>query len=308
MPNLTPHADQVGAAVTEAVDWVVLLLSGDATRDDLQALDAWRHACPENDAAFRTLSAVRPLARAARTERRVTRRTLIGGATATAAAIATIGIARPPLGLWPSFAELMADHRTGAGQRLAFSPSAGVDIELNSRSSMSLLPGDKGLRLIDGEAFVAVDRARPFHLEAGDARFVTAVARVNVETLAGGIRLTCLTGDGLCSDGRSSTRIRAGQEWRLSANGRAEIASADPVIASSWRHGILHFRDAPLAEVVEQFNRYRSAPVVLAGASTGAQRVSGIFHTDDIDAAVAQLNQLLGLRVRSLPGDIILVG
>lgn len=64
----------------------------------------------------------------------------------------------------------------------------------------------------------------------------------------------------------------------------------------------------PLAEVVEQFNRYRSVPVVLADASTGAQRVSGIFHTDDIDAAVAQLNQLLGLRVRTLPGDIILVG
>lgn len=308
MRELTSHPDQVGPAVAEAVDWVVLLLSGRATQDDLQALDAWRDACPENDEAFRTLAAVRPMARALKTERRVTRRALLGGATATASAIATFGIARPPLGLWPSFAELMADHRTGPGQRLALRPLAGVDIELNSRSSMSLLAGEKGLRLIDGEAFVAVDRTRPFHLEAGGARFVTTAAHFNVATLAGGIRFTCLAGHVLCSQGASSTRIERAQEWRLAANGSAGVTSADPGIATSWRSGILHFRDAPLAEVVEQFNRYRSVPIMLASTSAGSQRVSGIFHTDDIDAAVAQLHQLLGLRVRTLPGEVVLVG
>lgn len=308
MPKLMSHSDHVSPALVEAVDWVVLLLSGNATRDDLHALDTWRDARPENDEAFRTLSAVRPMVRAIKTERRVTRRKMMGAATATTAAIAMIGIARPPLGLWPSFAELMADHRTGPGQRLAFSPSVGVDIELNSSSSMSLLAGDKGLRLIDGEAFVSVDRAKPFHLETDGARFVTTAARFNVETLAGGVRMTCLAGHMLCSNGTSSTRIQTGQEWRLSASGSTGIKSVNPSIASSWRQGILHFRDTPLAEVVEQFNRYRSVPIVLASTTTGTRRVSGIFHTDDINAAVAQLQQLLGLRVRTLPGDVVLVG
>lgn len=294
-------------AVAEAVDWLVLLASGSATDADLRALDAWRRAAPENEGSFRLLQGVRPVGKAMAAQPAVSRRAVLGGGATALAGVAAFGLARPPLGLWPSFAELMADHRTGPGQRLALTPSAGVAMELNSRTSVSRLSAQDGMQLIEGEAFVAVARAQPFALQAGDAVVQARNAQFNLETLAGGVRLGCLEGEVRCTANGRSALIRAGGEWRLAANGTTAVGAAAPDSLAGWRNGTLRFDRAPLSEVVEQFNRYRSTPIVLASATVGQRPVSGYFYTSKTGAAVAQLQQLLGLNVRRLPGDVLLI-
>src|SRR3546814_8803305 len=86
----------------------------------------------------------------------IDRRAVLAGGSVLGAVIAAFGIVRPPLSLWPSLAELMADHRTGPGERSAFAPVAGVDVEMNSRTSVSLIDGGRGITLIGGETFVSV--------------------------------------------------------------------------------------------------------------------------------------------------------
>ncbi|MCW4463868.1 twin-arginine translocation signal domain-containing protein [Sphingomonas sp. BT-65] len=67
------------------------------------------------------------------------RRSFLAGSGAIAAGLAGVLVLRdPPLGLWPSFAELLADYRTGPGQRQKLVPMAGIELELNTRSSLSL--------------------------------------------------------------------------------------------------------------------------------------------------------------------------
>jgi len=302
------HAQDLDPAAVEAVDWIVRLSSGAATEDDLRAFDAWRAAEPEHDAAFRALAGTRQVGRALIAQPGVSRRAVLAGSGTALAAVVTLGLTRPPLGLWPSFAELLADHRTAPGQRYAFHPVAGVDVELNSRTSVALSSGGEGMRLIDGESFVAIQRDRPFQLEDGGARFLATTAKFNLQTLAGGVRLTCVKGDVVCSAGGHTARVRLGSEWRLTANGATTVRPVDPTNASSWRQGILRFASTPLDEVIEQFNRYRSIAIVLTDNSQGARPVSGVFYTAEIDSAILLLQQLLHLRVRHLPGNVVLIG
>lgn len=307
MQALMAEANEMNPATVEAVDWIVRLTSREATDEDLRALHAWREAAPENDAAYRAFATIRPIGKALKEKPRISRRAVLSGGSASLAAVATLGLIRPPLGLWPSLAEIMADHRTGPGQRYAFSPIAGVDVEMNSRTSVSLIGEGEGIQLIDGEAFVRIERADSFVVNARSASIRGRSATLNVGTLAGGLRVACLSGELDCSTGVAVTRIGPGREWSLNADGRPDTRPIDTAIATSWRDGILRFNRTPLAEVVEQFNRYRAVPIMLTAPSVSSRPVSGYFYTNDTDAAVAQIQQLLGLNVRHLPGKVILI-
>lgn len=296
----------INPAVVEAVDWVVRFTSGEATHDDVRAFEVWRATDPANDAAFRALSGVRPIAGEIH-KGRVSRRAVLGGGVAALGAAVMVGVARPPLGLWPSFNELMADHRTGPGQKFAFSPAAGVEVELNSRTSVNILSGGEGIQIVDGETFVAVARKTLFGIEARDVRFETAQATVNLDTLAGGVRLTCMEGKVDCIANGQSTRISANEQWRQGPAGKAAVRKVNAATSASWRVGVLQFSRTPLSEVVEQFNRYRSVPIMLSSSAAGSAPVSGVFYIEDTDAAVAQLQQLLQFRVRHLPGSVIVI-
>src|SRR3546814_10825912 len=67
------------------------------------------------------------------------RRAMLVGSGAIAASAAAFMIAQPPMGLWPSFAELTADHRTGLGERKRLTLADGATVEMNARSALSEL-------------------------------------------------------------------------------------------------------------------------------------------------------------------------
>src|SRR3546814_9361172 len=107
----------------------------------------------------------------------------------------------------------MADHRTGPGERSAFAPVAGVDVEMNSRTSVSLIDGGRGITLIGGETFVSVATpGRAFAVEAGDRRVSTKDAAFNVELLGDGVRVACASGVLECRQGGRLEHVRAGEQ------------------------------------------------------------------------------------------------
>ena len=92
------------------------------------------------------------------------------------------------------------------------------------------------------------------------------------------------------------------------ANGAVERARIRAGVATAWRDGMLVFENTPLSEVVRQINRYRTGDIVLADAAIGRRPVNAVLHTAQIDNAVSQIQQLLDLKVRRLPGGVILMG
>ncbi|QXQ05298.1 DUF4880 domain-containing protein [Sphingosinicellaceae bacterium] len=283
------------------------LSSGDATEADAEALEAWRTADPTHDLAFRQLAGMRPVARALKRAPVVDRRGVLAAGGAMVAGGIAFGMARPPLGLWPSYAELMADRRTGVGERLAFAPGVGVNIELNTRTSVSLHDAGGTLGLIDGEAFVAIDRATPFGVTAGRARLLATRAAFDVQFLGADVRVTCISGGVLCRHDGVTSAVRPDQQLTLTADGRSARAAVVSARAVGWRQGYLAFEATPLAEVVAQINRYRATPILLTDAALSQRPVSGVFYTDQLEAALNQLQQLLALRLHHLPGGVVLI-
>lgn len=302
--------EDADALLAEAADWLVCLTSGEATEEDAARLATWRATSPAHEAAFRDVAGVRSYAVVASTTKKpstIGRRAMLAGGTSAALAAVMVGVARPPLGLWPSFAELTADHRTAVGERYVFTPVTGVEVEMNSRTALSLIGGDHGVNLVTGEAFITASRlGQPFRVEAGRLSASTHDAQFNVQTLADGVRVTCVSGVVNCG-GDQPVRLLANEQMMIASNGRPLRTPIDGRKATAWRRGLLIFEGAPLAEVVDQINLYRSGRIVLINSSIAALPVNAVFHTNRIEDAVPQIEQLLNLRARHLTGGVVLM-
>lgn len=297
--------------LVEAADWLVRLTSRGATEADAEQLGAWRAQSTEHDAAFREVAGVRSYAVVAGgTSKPVSRRAMLSaGGGGLFALLAGFGLARPPLGLWPSYAELMADHRTPVGGRLALRPVAGVDVELSSRTAVSLLDGGHGIRLITGESYVAAaTQPRDFLVEADGIRITARDAAFNVRSFDRAQRVTCIEGAVRCEIGGRAIALTVDQELVVAADGSVRQAAVDAAKTSAWRRGLLVFEGTPLADVVDQINLYRAGRIVLADSSLERLPLNAVFHIAQIDNAVTQIGQLLNVRTRNLAGGVVLLG
>ena len=335
-----PKGDDARARLhVEAVDWVVRLTVGELSEDDAEAFRRWYGQDRAHEEAFagasdmcgdlrrialdlrpgdiaaapdtaRLLPFAPPEQRTGQRRPVIDRRGFLGAGGAMAAALATGLIAtHPPMQLWPSLAELMADERTGTGERRSFSPMAGVQVELNSRSSAYRTARGSGLDLVDGEAFVLVTaHDRPFRVTAGGATLSAQRTAFNVQSMGGHLCVTCVDGNMLVSRDGTTERLAQGQELRMLADGRIQHADADETVRLAWRRGLLILRDTPVSDALPQINRYFPGRLVLSDSSKSHWPVSGVFHIEQIALAVVQLEQLLGVSARRLPGGVVLLG
>jgi transmembrane sensor len=309
----------------EAFDWASRLAIGSISDTERRAFDNWHGASPAHAEAYRSINAfmtelrtlnlplgeldarddgVIPLRRPVYG---ISRRNFIGGGAIAASAAASVFAVQSPLGLWPTLAEIMADERTGIGERRSLSPVAGVNVELNARSSLSWIAD--GARLIAGEMFVSIGHRTPsFRVEAGAARIAASHATFNVNDRSSGLCVSCL--DGALSAERDGQRValQSGESVTWSAGGEMKRTSADLVASTAWRRGLLVFKGTPLASAIGDINRYFPGKLVLRGSALGARPVTGVFHVDQIELAVVQIQQLTGASATRLPGGIVLLG
>ena len=339
---MTPRdpAESIDPLDIEAVDWVVRLTVGRLSDGDRAAFERWRTTSADHERAFAAASDLCghlrriPLALDAGAgttgmqgdddnvvpfiaspsdqprQGKLSRRAFLGGGGAIAASLAGgLMMVNPPLGLWPSLAELMADERTAPGERRSFSPIAGVDIELNSRSSASRANSGRALNLVGGEAFVSVAALdEPFRVTAGDGAIIARQAAFNVQSYAGELCVTCVKGTVEVSVGSRSERLEAGREILFSASGEMQTQTADPLVRLAWRRGLLILRQTPVSEAIPQINRYFPGRLILADSSKSTWPVTGVFHVEQIDLAVVQLQRLLNVEATRLPGGVVLLG
>ena len=82
-----------------------------------------------------------------------------------------------------------------------------------------------------------------------------------------------------------------------SAVSRALSECGDPSIATSWSRGRLQFRDTPLADAVNEINRYATKKVRLGDPSLASLPIGGNFIAGDSDLIVDALAAVLPLRI-----------
>lgn len=311
----------------EAHAWIRRLTSGEATETDAAALRRWCGQSAAHAAAFSEASqfweAFGPVGRsllddekAAIRTRRFTdrrmvigRRALIGGALAASAA--GFLVARPPLGLWPSLSELGADYRTGVGEQRQLVMGDGVAIRMNTKTSISVhVDGDPGaVELIAGEASFATPNGqfKSFRVIAAGWKVSAVNARFDMRRLESGACVTCLADEVRVEYRDRYVTLGPRQRVTYDDGGLGTIASIDPAVVAAWQNGLLIFNMTPLADVIEELNRYRAGRIVLLNRTLAHSPVNGRFRIDQPDEALTQIERAFGVQSRSLPGGFVLL-
>lgn len=317
-PGFTaPNSERVER---EAHSWVVRLTSGRATAADADALRRWCAETPLHARAFerakrlwRSIGVVAqglpvPATAPPAGPARLGRRALLGGALAASAVGAVYGLRRPPLGLWPSLAELASDYRTGVGERRRV-PVGTASIELNTRTSVLVQAAGETdrIELVAGEAVIeAGDRA--VEAVSGEGRVAARHASFVLRRDPREALVTCLAGEVQVAHGAEAATLRPREQVAYGPSGMGRAGPVDPAVVTSWRQGVLVFRRQPLARVLEEVNRYRPGRIVLLDEALGARTVEGSFRLDRLGDVVSMVREVYGARVRSLPGGLVLVG
>lgn len=304
--------------VEQAIEWMVRLRSGRADASIEQAFENWLNAAPHHaqiwqqlqnrlgepyDIVRRAPSTLRdPLLQPMHGRRDVLR--------------GLIGIGLLGGGFWlaarsDSGQALLADVRTGKGERRELTLADGSTLSLNADSAVDVdfSAGQRLLHLRRGALVVqvAADPTRPFivRTEQGDARALgtgflveRSETSTRVVVLEHTVRVSLATGRQL--------DLQEGHAAML-YDKHIERLDTDQSLRADWRKGQLSVLDEPLEAVVDTLRPYRSGLLRLDPQISGL-RVQGVFPLDDSDRVLAALEETLPLRVKRYGSWLTLIG
>lgn len=206
-------------------------------------------------------------------------------------------------------------YSTDIGEQRSVTLADGSQVQLNVHSSLiaKLDESTREIRLGDGEALfqVAKDPSRPFRVHTPQATIEAKGTQFNVHVLEGKTIVTLLEGrvEVWQAGGSAATALTPGQQ--VAVDGRAVTAlmprSVDVASAVAWTQRRLIFEDAPLAEVIAEFNRYSRQPFAIEDPALRNVRITASFNSDNIETFASSLAAAGDLRVSRGPDGVWLI-
>lgn len=217
-------------------------------------------------------------------------------------------------------------HTTSTGVQREIVLPDGSRLHLNTRSYAQVDYSDttRRITLLSGEAFFDVirDPQRPFLVKAGHHEIQAVGTAFSVRMHPRELEVLVTEGVVEVSDGPidaasseaaapalQAISLRAGQRIRVDERKPAAIESLPEEEVTRqllWREQLLGFVDAPLADVIAEYNRYSPTSIVISDEALRDMRIGGHFRTDDPDALLQALEKSFGIRVVR-GGDVILL-
>jgi transmembrane sensor len=204
-----------------------------------------------------------------------------------------------------------AEFSTATGERRQVTLPDGSVVDLDSRSRIAVRfeKDRRAVELTEGEAMFSVehDTRRPFVVAAGSGKVTVTGTRFDVRHGARETRVVVEQGT-VKVQGRDAVdsdfiNLTAGLGTQVDAQGKVAPAYAvNPAELTAWRSGKLVFNDARLADVAEQVSRYREKPLKVGSPAVGNLRLTSVFKSDNTDALLKALPNILPVAVRTL-GD-----
>jgi transmembrane sensor len=241
-----------------------------------------------------------------------------------AAVMALVAVSTLVTWLWTDRGSLYA---TAIGEQRSIALADGSAIELSARSAIRVRLSDRGrdVELLEGQALfsVAKDPSRPFVVTSSNARVRAVGTQFDVHRRSSGTTVTVLEGRVGVESQEESARaerralyVSAGQQVTVpesrdsmsheTAGTRApRLRKIDAGARDSWAERKLMFENAPLSDVVEEFNRYNETQMVLVGGSTlGTFRISGVFSATKPASLLRFLSDQMRLEVIATDHEI----
>jgi transmembrane sensor len=293
---------------TQAIDWLLRTRSENCTETERNAFNTWLEESPTHRQAYETAQAQWewmepfktmnfPARDAALRYRGKSPRRLMVYSTAATLLLALSLTAFMPNGWLGIPHTYIADK----GGRQTVNLADGSSIELNTESEVRVHFNHwrRNVEIIKGEAFFTVthDAERPFEVRAASGRIrdigtafevyikpeqvIVAVQEGIVEVQAVGKR-----------------ELIAGQQLAFNSNGEFQVLQGQDVAGlTAWRQGKLVFRNRRLDDVLTEVGRYHDTRIRLQNATLGELRVSGTFHTAELDDTLNAIAAILPVNI-----------
>jgi len=207
-------------------------------------------------------------------------------------------------------------YKTGHGeQRTWILPDRSV-LHLNSGSAVRVAysPAERVVEVLYGQGMFQVvhEAHRRFRVSAGDAVVIAIGTEFDVNRSSHDTVVTVIAGTVAVFTSEvpalsvaaelpdHALRLSMGERVRVDGSIvplRVTAVSVDQ--ASAWLRGQIVFERRPLADLVDEFNRYGRIPIEIDDATLRAIPVSGIFNAYDTDSFVAFLRTIDGVVIEA---------
>jgi transmembrane sensor len=206
---------------------------------------------------------------------------------------------------------------TDVSEQRTFRLDDGSLLQLNTRSEAKVLFDQRARRieLVDGEAMFSVERDpdRPFVVSTSSATVRAIGTRFNVRDRDGVTTVAVIDGkvqvSGRLADShapRSPTLLATGETASVSTDRVVRRDALNVADAVAWRERRLVFRDASLAEVAAEFNRYGELQFRFADEASAGRRLTGIFSADHPQSFILYLEREGSLEIRRRGAEIVI--
>jgi transmembrane sensor len=228
------------------------------------------------------------------------RRFAIAHSLGIAAAVLLIAVGG--LFLWTRQSDV---YSTRAGERRVVTLADGSQIALDSKSEVRVRysPHARELTLASGQARfdVAHDVERPFIVTADGHRVIATGTSFNMDLFGPNLLVTLIEGHVVVASAADSFApakidmqipridLDAGEQVVFTPETPPSVARVNLGQATAWENGEVVFENDTLSTVVARINRYARHGVVIADTQTSQLRISGVFHTGDIDGFVSTI-------------------
>lgn len=183
-----------------------------------------------------------------------------------------------------------------------------VDLNRGAAVEVGFTAAERRVTLVRGEAnfTVAKDAARPFVVTAGGVAMRAVGTVFNVRL--GGAAVEVVVAEGRVRID-PPTRGTEGDSRVLSVGQSAVVplgtAEAPPQIVTlteaelaarlAWQPRLLDFTNAPLSEIVADFNRHNPVQLVVGESALGMLRLSAAFRSDNVEGFVRLMESDFGM-------------
>ncbi|AOK38719.1 FecR family protein [Burkholderia cenocepacia] len=237
----------------------------------------------------------------------------------TGVRVATYGAAFVLLGaistLWIVNPVLASQHlRTSVGEHVEVALDDGSHVTLNTDTELTFVNRfrSRDATIQQGEALFSVAHSlvRSFDVSAGTANVRDIGTRFTVRKMTDGVDVAVLEGrvELTASAGAAPVPLQAGQAARADRVGNVELQDQQQFDAMvGWKDNRLQFNGTPLRDVVQEVQRYRRQPIVLADRQVGDYRVTGGFSSADPDLLLKTLSSVVPVTVEIQPAGTAVI-
>lgn len=196
---------------------------------------------------------------------------------------------------------------TPVGARKIVELVDGSKVQLNTQTRVRTAVNDdsREVWLDSGEAFfqVAHRDGKPFVVHAGRQTITVLGTKFSVRRDSDRVTVNVLEGRVKVEDSQAGephaavitagdTSISRGASTLIAARSEERVENA-----LAWRDGMLSFDQAPLSQVVAEFNRYNRAQLIVTDTAAAQIPIGGSFQASSVDSFTRLLHDAYGLKI-----------